>query len=314
MSLALSTGVVRVATRIRKTRLVRVLKRVKRPFALWPIIGGLAKPFRARKIHVNQTAPASPKLRWRAPAWLLVVLLLVGAGTGYFAPTIMGDLQGTRAPSVPDFNLGSTPASMTVPQGQLATFVVSMNSLNSFAGSVNLNVSVTPTMTNATYNLNPTSVSLFTGSATATLTIPVPATAPVKDYFLLLTGVSGKLFHSVTLVLQVTLPPSPDFQLQTGQLSINLTRGSGETSPITLTSISGFSGLVNVSASVSPSSGTSPTVSANPNRVALLSDGTSSVVLTVTTYAWTTTGPYNIVVQGISGSLSNTLTISLNVQ
>jgi uncharacterized membrane protein len=247
------------------------------------------------------------------PVWSLLVLLLLGVGVGFFANTIMAQVTGARAPSAPDFTVGSTPGSLSVPQGQVGTFTLSMDSLNGFAGSVNLNVTARPEIS-ATLALNPMSVSLFTGSAMATLTIPVPANATVNDYVLTVSAVSGRLDHTVVIILQVITPPSPDFQLQAQQSAVSVTRGSSGGTTITLTSVGGFSGIVNMTSSISPGGGSSPTLSLNPNKVTVLSGGNAGVVLTINTTGGTSRGVYSITVQGVSGSLSNTVNISLTVQ
>jgi uncharacterized membrane protein len=237
----------------------------------------------------------------------------LGVGVGFYASTIVAQVTGARTSSAPDFTLGSFPGALSVPQGQFGSFVISMGSLNSFAGSVDLNVTARPDI-NTTLALNPMSVSLFTGSATATLTIPVPANEPLNDYLLTVNAVSGRIVHTVTLILQVTPPPSPDFQLQAQQSAINITRGSSGSTTITLTSIGGFSGIVNMTSSISPGGGSSPTLTLNPTKVALLSGGTASVLFTINTTGTTPRTAYSITVQGISGSLSNTTHISLTVQ
>src|SRR6266852_5897007 len=82
---------------------------------------------------------------------------------------------------------------MTAPQGSLAAIIVSLTSLNSFAGSVNLNYSLSPGITNVTIALNPGSVSLLTGSGTSTLTVSVPASAPLSTYTIIIDGASRRL-------------------------------------------------------------------------------------------------------------------------
>ena len=290
------------------------MKRLKRPFALWPVVVRLASPCRSRTRHFHRQTPLGSSPGPRAPVWAILALLLTGAGVGFFTSTIIGQLNAAHGSNQPDFILASNPATLSVSQGQIAIFTITMNSLNGFAGSVNLNVSANPSIQDATYDLNPTSVSLFAGSGQGTLAIDVPPIAPVRDYFLVLSGSSGRLSHSVTIIMEVTPPPQPNFQIQSPQSAINVTRGTSVSNTITLTSISGFSGMVNMSATISPSSGLSPTLSVNPNRVTLLSGGTANVVLTITTTGTMTRGAYSILVQGISGSLSNITTVSLLVQ
>src|SRR5579864_4731704 len=218
---SLSRAKRRIISRIRGTRLVWALRGVEKPGPLRSLIAGLVKPFRAGSARASRNN-GTLGLGRRMPAWSMIILLLLGVGVGFYASTIVAQVTGARSSNAPDFTLGSIPSSLSVPQGQFGSFIISMESLNGFAGSVDLNVTVRPNI-NTTLALNPVSVSLFTGSATATLTVPVPASAPLNDYLLTVSAVSGRIVHTVTLILQVIPPPSPDFQLEAQQLAINIT-------------------------------------------------------------------------------------------
>ena len=248
------------------------------------------------------------------PAWSLIMMLLLGVGVGFYASTIFSEVAGIGGPTNPDFALATNPVSMTAPQGSLASITVSLTSLNSFAGSVNLNYTLTPGITNVTIALNPGSVSLLTGSGSSTLTVSVPASAPLSTYTIIIDGASGKLSHNVTSILRVVLPPSPEFSITSSPSSLNVTRGSSTSSTLTLTSIGGFAGQVNLATSISPSNGSSPTLTLNPNRVTLLSGGTGNAVLTINTTGTTSRGGYTIVVLGVSGTLADSVSITLTVQ
>jgi hypothetical protein len=304
----------RIIPKILKIRLVRVLKSLRKPFALWPVIAAFARPFKSLAQHGLTGRQFSPRLRRPLPAWSLLVMLLFGAGLGFYASTIFSEVAGTGQSTAPDFTLGTNPVSITASQGSLASLTVSLASLNSFAGSVNLNYSLSPGITNITIALNPNSVSLLTGTGASTLTVSVPATAPLSTYTIIIAGSSGRLSHNVTSILRVVPPPSPDFSITAAPSSINATRGSATSSTITLTSIGGFAGTVNLSMSISPSNGGSPTLTLNPNRVTLLSGGTGNAVLTINTNSGTLPGVYTIVVLGVSGTLANSVSITLTVQ
>jgi len=241
-------------------------------------------------------------------------MLLLGASVGFYASTIFSEVAGIGQSTAPDFMIATNPVSMTTPQSSLASFTVSLASLNSFAGSVNLNYSLSPSITNVTIALNPSSVSLLTGSGSSTLTVSVPASTPLSTYTITIDGTSGRLAHNVTSILRVVPPPSPDFSTSAAPSSMNITRGSATSSTITLTSVGGFAGTVNLSTSISPSSGSSPTLALNPNSVTLLSGGTGNAVLTISTTGTTLRGAYTIVVLGVSGTLANSVSITLTVQ
>jgi len=295
-----------------RLRPVQVLRRLKKPFAIWPVIAWFARPFRRHSKQASGSS-LSPRLRKPLPAWSLLIVLLLGVGLGYYGSTLLSQVEGTGT-SIPDFYIAVTPASAIVSQGSFVSLTVQLSSLNSFAGSVNLNATTSPMITNATIALNPASASLLTGSASSTLTITIPLTAQVRTYSIMITGTSGRLYHEITAIVQVNLPPAPDFQLSANPASMNLTQGTSGTSTITLTSIGGFSGIVDLTVTSTPSSSSSPMLSVNPNRVTVLAGATTNVVLTISTSGTTARGSYSIVVQGIDGNLSNTVTVTLRVQ
>ena len=241
-------------------------------------------------------------------------MLLLGAGVGFYASTIFGEVAGIEGPTTPDFTIATNPLSMTVPQGSISFINVSLTSLNSFAGSVNLNYSLTPVIKNVTIALNPSSVSLLIGTGSSTLTIFVPPSTTLSTYAITIDGASGTLSHNVTSILRVIPPPAPDFSITSSPSSMNMTRGSATSATLTLASIGGFAGQVNLTTSISPSSGSSPTLTLNPNRVTLLSGGTGNAILTMNTSGATSLGTYTIVVLGVSGTLANSVSITLTVQ
>jgi hypothetical protein len=254
------------------------------------------------------------RLKKPVPAWLLILVLVLGVAAGFFASTMLNLAAESRQPLAPNFSIAITPPSMIVTQGNLSTFTVFLSSLNGFAGSVDLNVTVSPIIPVSAPALNPGSVSLFTGSGTASLTIAVPASTPIGTYTFVVVGTSGRLVHSVTAFLRVVSPPPPDFQISANPPGMNITRGASGTSTVTVSSSGGFSGAVTLSVSTSPSSGTSPTVSLSVYKITLFSGGSANALLTVTTSGITSAGSYSVLVQGVNGNLSHTVTVSVLVQ
>jgi len=304
----------RIIPRPLRLRMVRALKSLQKPFRLWPIIAAFTRPFRTVMHRGFGQARLTPRLKKPLPAWSLLIMLLLGASIGFYASTIFSEVSGIGQSTSPDFTLGTNPASITTPQGSLASVTVTLTSLNSFAGSVNLNYTLSPAITNVSIALNPGSVSLLTGAGTSTLTVSVPTSTPLNTYTIIIDGTSGRLSHNVTSILRITPPPAPDFSIASSPTMMNVTRGSSTSSTITLTSIGGFAGTVNLAISISPSSGSSPTLTINPNRVTLLSGGTGNAVLTITTTGTTSRGAYTVVVLGVSGTLANSVSMTLTVQ
>src|SRR5712691_10139650 len=107
----------------------------------------------------------------------------------------------------PDFDISATPANLTIAAGGMKSSVVTLNSLGSFSGTINLSFYTGPFL-NVT--LQPTTVTLSTtvASANSTLTVQVPPNAPPSGYFsVTVTGTSGtSLSHSFPLPIDVTGP------------------------------------------------------------------------------------------------------------
>src|SRR5438477_13159479 len=246
-------------------------------------------------------AGVSRRLKKPVPAWSLLLALLAAFAGGLYAHYLFGLATTPGQSNAPDFNLGMSPASMMVIQGNLTKFTISLTSLNGFEGSVNLNVSISPNIQNATTALNPESVSLLYGTGSATLTIQIPPTTRTGTYTITIAGTARMITHDVDSFLQVITPPPPDFQMRAGPSALNVTRGSAGTSTVYLTSTGGFSGTIMLSVSISPSNGSSPTIAVSPNKVTLSSGVTASAVLTVTTTGTTSPGSYTITIQGANG-------------
>src|SRR5207247_10823549 len=97
-----------------------------------------ARPFCTVARHGPGQVQLAPKLKRPLPAWSLLIMLLLGAGVGFYASTIFSEVAGIGQSTAPDFTLGTNPASMTTSQGSLAAFTVSHTSPKRSAGSANL--------------------------------------------------------------------------------------------------------------------------------------------------------------------------------
>ena len=111
-------------------------------------------------------------------------------------------------------------------------------------------------------------------------------------------------------------PPSPDFSIGANPSALTIVIGSSGTSTITLTSLNGLSGTVNLGATIS-SSGLVivwPTTSVSPSGVTLTANGTVTSTVTVSTSVLTTPGTYTVTVTGTSGSITHSTTIAVVVR
>src|SRR5439155_748141 len=76
---------------------------------------------------------------------------------------------------------------------------------------------------------------------------------PPTKWVVTVTGTSGSLSHSVDVTFTVvSSTPVPDFTMTANPSSLNISAGTTGKSTITLTSLNGFSGTVNLYTSPSP--------------------------------------------------------------
>jgi hypothetical protein len=210
---------------------------------------------------------------------------------------------------VSGFAVSPNPAYLFTATGSAGTSTITVTPLAGFSGTVTLTARVSIKGPNAT--LSPTSITLPpTGSSTLTVTVP-------KNFYATFTitvnATSGSTFHLAT----VTVIPngSPDFTMSTPTIpdptSIIVTPLSSTFSiPISLASLNGFSGTVNLSGTVTPAN---PVVSFSPSNVAIGSGGLASSTMTITVSSGTPTGLYSLTASGTSGSAYHTVPINLAI-
>jgi hypothetical protein len=220
----------------------------------------------------------------------------------------------------PDFSMVSNPLSLSVQQGASTTSTITLQSLDSFSGTVALVSGPSPVIANTTTtSLNPASITLASGgSATSTLTVKTLQSTPAGSYKVSVKGTSGSLVRILTITLVVTSPP-PDFSMSTSQTTMTVPLGSSGTATVTLNSEYSFAGTVNLSATIAPSDTTAslspadPTASFSPSNVVLTANRTGSSTMSVSTSLPTTPGTYTITITGNSGTISHSATVTLTV-
>ncbi len=101
-----------------------------------------------------------------------------------------------------------------------------------------------------------------------------------------------------------------DFSISASPTSRTITHGHSGTYTLTMTLVNGFTGNISLSCSGAP---TNPTCSVSPSQVTL--KGTSSVQATVTVSAAknATSGTHTLTLQGTSGAVTHSATVSLTV-
>ncbi len=204
----------------------------------------------------------------------------------------------------PDFQLSVTNSPLTVNAGQTASFNGTAIGMNGYASSVALScvAGLTPAPTTCT----PAPTSLTPGTKTP---FTVTAGGAVGDYYFNVQGTgsdSNHVTHQASAVLHV-LSNSADFMLSepTAFPTVNV-GSSATTGPISVTATTGFTGTINLSCSLVSGNGS---CSVSPATVTSIPT-TANVTVNAPTLS---TGSYQLLVQGTSGSTTHTLMIPFNV-
>src|SRR3989475_5013323 len=216
----------------------------------------------------------------------------------------------------PDFTISANPSSQTVVAGNTGKSQIIVTSINSFNGTVKLTTSPAPLCVSCpNCGTSPSSVDLPPGgSATSILTFYTTTGTPPTTWVVTVTGTSGSMSHSVNVTFTVvSSTPVPDFTMTANPSSLNISAGTTGKSTITLTSLNGFSGTVNLYTSPStlcPSPACS-TWSIDQTIVILVPNGISTATLSI--FRGTQGGYGNVTVYGNSGSLSHSVIASFKI-
>jgi NedA-like, galactose-binding domain/F5/8 type C domain len=176
----------------------------------------------------------------------------------------------------------------------------------------------TPEMTITSYGLRDFEVQYWTGSAWT----PIPggtvtnnnlvwrkftfAALPTSKIRVVVTATADGLWSRITEVeAYANLSTSPDFSISADPSSLTLVQVGTETSNVTVTSLNGFSGNVDLTVTGCPSGATCTL----PTPVS----PTATSLLTISLSTSTATGTYTLTVTGTNGALSHTATVSLTV-
>ena len=212
----------------------------------------------------------------------------------------------------PDFSLTASPSSVTVKQTETASYQVTVTSLSSFTGTINLQVSGLPAGSQAVFS--PTaSVSLSQGqSATESLNVLTTTSTPQGSYNLTISGMSTSplITHTATVGLVVSGAPPPDFGMTVSPSQVSIPLGQCGNFTITVTSMYGFNSPVNLTLSGVPEH-VSHQFSSNP--ITPPPNGMASSTLKICVASNTAPGSYTVTVTGTSGPLVHTATAALAV-
>jgi len=241
-----------------------------------------------------------------------------GVNTGYSLVT--GHFENLN-----DFSLAATPTDTSIKPSVQGTSRIDLAALGLFSDTVNLSVS---SSAGITASLDQSSFSLSNGS-TGTTTLRYVSSTPAggnsanPPYQVNVTGtaMSGGQTHTVTVNVIVSntdflfcqCTGSPEVAPPTQSLVVS--RGLSNSTSIGALSLSGFSGMVSLTATPSDSGLTASldtgTLSLSPGTYGI---GTlKTATLTMSASGSETPGTYSVMVTGTSGSIRHSLTIPIVV-
>lgn len=144
------------------------------------------------------------------------------------------------APSA--FMIVAAPAMQTVTAGGSTTFNVNIMGLAGFSQAVNLTAAVVPADSNITASFS--QVSVLPGNS-STLTISAGAAATAGTFNINITGVSGAITRTASVMVTVVVP---DFALAFNPAQLTVSRGDKGTITANVNRTGGFAGNVTVAA------------------------------------------------------------------
>ena len=201
-----------------------------------------------------------------------------------------------------DFTVSASPSSQSVVQGGTASYTVTVAPLEGLSADVSLSVSGLPPDATATFS----PAVIPAGSGSSTLNITTSSSSQFGNYPITITATTTN--PNLTLSTTVTLVVSPEgFGLSVTPTSQNVTQGNATNYMVTSTPMSGFTDDVTLSVSGLPAD-----ASASFSQD-LITGGSGSSTLNVTTSPTTPTGTYPLTISGTSGALTHTLPITLAV-
>ena len=252
--------------------------------------GGVGLAFSPTTIAGGATSTLTVQVAASTPAG--VYPITVTGTSGSLTRTVTVTLTVT----VPGFGLGASVGTLALTQGVTSGLTLSATGTGGFNATVALTAAGSPS--GVTVGFSPNTI---TGTGSSLVTFNVAATAPAGTYSIVLTGASGTLRKSVTVLVTVG---SASFSIASPTASLTVLQGAGTSLSLT-TAVTGVlaqpvlwsvSGLpAGVAATFSPNSTTPP----------------ASVSLAFGAAATAAVGSYPITVTGTSGSVHAKVVLSL---
>ena len=125
--------------------------------------------------------------------------------------------------------------------------------------------------------------------------------------------ISLMVFATLLLATFAVHAQSPDFALNSTPTVLCVNPGVDAVSVISVSSVGGFAGTVNLGDSIGPAMSNGPTLSAIPSSVTLAADQSTSFNLRISTTTSTPLYTYTVTVSGLQGATIHQTTVQLTV-
>jgi uncharacterized membrane protein len=218
----------------------------------------------------------------------------------------------------PDFNIGASPSTVSVPQGQTATYSIQLARVNGFTDSVALAISsALPPGVKATFSPNPipaVASGMPSNAATLTLQTNVESVTPMGTYAVSVTAKGGNpsLSRSATVTLEVQDESRPNFTMRASPSMQFIAQKDEAVYKLTITRSGGFDREVVLTAAGLPDR-TTAVFTPNP-----LPATATQATLRVSSAANAQEGSYTLQARGtgLIGTVSTTrfASLGLNVE
>lgn len=193
----------------------------------------------------------------------------------------------------PSFTLSAAPTSLSLAPGASASAQITSSPINGFKGSVTLSAP-TP-VSGVTLRFNGTQMTVQTSSATA------PGSYPI-----IVTGSSAGVSPSPTVIVTLNIG---GFTLSAGASSVTVARGKSNTLSLRTATTFGFNSPVALSVT-----GLAKGVIGTFSPATITNPATGASTLTFTAASTATVGTQIVTITATSGSLSQTIRVSVTVQ
>ena len=260
-------------------------------------------------------APATITPSLAGSTSVLTITTTLSSSANSYPVKVTGDplgphtLNTTITLLVSDFQISANPQSVSVPQGGNGNSIITLTGQSGFNSHINLTAA--SGSGNIIGFLNRTSVRVTVAgvSNSSTLYIIAQTVTVPGPYDIVVTGSVGLLTHSFTVTVNV---PVPNFGASATPTSVSVKTGTNGTSVITLLSLSGFTGTINLQATAPPGAGITPVFSSSSVSITSTS-GPLGSTLTISTTTTTAAGTYTIAVNATTASIYHLVNITLTV-